>query len=66
VSLLAYTASTWTQVIVGLSIFVPVVITAALCWVILRGKTNDPDAQRLKQAQADYEARQAEQGSRRR
>jgi hypothetical protein len=65
VSLLAYTASTWTQVIVGLSIFVPVVVTIGLCFVFLRAK-GDPDEKRLKQVQADYEARQAEQGSRRR
>jgi hypothetical protein len=65
VSLLAYTASTWTQVIVGFSIFVPVVVTIGLCVVFLRAK-GDPDEKRLKQVQADYEARQAEQGSRRR
>ena len=65
-SLVAYTASTWTQVIVGLSIFVPVVVTIGLCFVFLRGKGNDPDEQRLRKAQADYEARQAEQASRHR
>ena len=53
---LAYTADAWTQVIVALSIFVPVVITAALAVVFLRGKKNDPDEQRLRQAQRDYEA----------
>ncbi len=63
--MLAYTASTWTQVIVGLSIFVPVVVTIGLCIVFLRAK-GDPDAERLKRVQADYEARQAEQASRRR
>jgi hypothetical protein len=62
---LAYSASTWTQVIVGLSIFVPVLITVGLCIAFLRAK-GDPDAERLKQVQADYEARQAEQASRRR
>ena len=54
---LAYTADTWTQVIVALSIFVPVVIAAVLAWVFLRGAKNDPDRQRLKRAQAEYESR---------
>ena len=43
---LAYTANTWTQVVVAFSIFVPVVIAASLTVVILRGKRNDPDEQR--------------------
>jgi hypothetical protein len=54
---LAYTASTWTQVIVAISIFVPVVVTAALAYVFLRGARNDPDEQRLRRAQQEYEAR---------
>jgi hypothetical protein len=54
---IAYTASTWTQIIVAFSIFVPVVVTALLAWVFLRGAKNDPDEQRLRRAQADYEAR---------
>ena len=64
--MLAYTGSTWTQIIVGLSIFVPVLVTIGLCFVFLRGRGNDPDEQRLKRAQADYEARQADPESRRR
>ena len=55
--MLAYTASTWTQVIVAISIFVPVVVTIALAFVFLRGKKNDPDEQRLRRAQEEYEAR---------
>jgi len=43
---LAYTASAWTQVIVGLSIFVPVVIAIWLTWFFLRGTKDDPDQQR--------------------
>jgi hypothetical protein len=43
---LAYTASTWTQVIVALSIFVPVAVAAWLAWFVLRGKRDDPDEQR--------------------
>jgi hypothetical protein len=52
----AYSGSTWTQVIVAISIFVPVVITIAITVVFLRGAKNDPDEQRLRQAQRDYEA----------
>ena len=55
--MLAYTADTWTQVIVGLSIFVPVVVAIALAFTFLRGAKDDPDRQRLKRAQAEYEAR---------
>jgi heme/copper-type cytochrome/quinol oxidase subunit 2 len=36
----------WTQIIVGLSIFVPVIVATVLAIVILRGKKNDPDEQR--------------------
>jgi hypothetical protein len=46
VSLLAYTASTWTQVIVACSIFIPVAIATALAWFVLHGKSSDPDEQR--------------------
>lgn len=53
---LAYTASTWTQVIVAFSIFVPVVLTIAIAVLFLRGARNDPDEQRLRRAQRDYEA----------
>jgi 6-phosphogluconate dehydrogenase len=53
---IAYSGSTWTQIIVAFSIFVPVVITIALAVAFLRGAKNDPDEQRLRQAQRDYEA----------
>jgi hypothetical protein len=53
----AYTASAWTQIIVAISIFVPVAVTIALAVVFLRGKKNDPDEQRLRRAQEEYEAR---------
>jgi hypothetical protein len=43
------TASGWTQVLVALSIFVPVIITIALTIFVLRGKKNDPDEQRWRQ-----------------
>ncbi len=55
--MLAYTASAWTQIIVAISIFVPVVVTIVLAFLFLRGAKNDPDEQRLKRAQQEYEAR---------
>ena len=54
---LAFTGTTWTQVIVGFSIFVPVAVTIALAVVFLRGSKDDPDEQRLRRAQQEYEAR---------
>jgi heme/copper-type cytochrome/quinol oxidase subunit 2 len=54
---LAYTGTTWTQIVVGMSIFVPVVVTIVLAVVFLRGAKNDPDEQRLRRAQREYEAR---------
>jgi hypothetical protein len=44
--IVAYTASGWTQVIVALSIFVPVVVAAAITVFVLRGAKYDPDEQR--------------------
>ena len=55
--MLAYTANTWTQIIVAISIFVPVVVTIALAVVFLRGAKNDPDEQRLRRAQQEHKAR---------
>lgn len=49
--------STSLQVIIALSIFVPLVVVVALAWVFLRGAKDDPDERRLRQAQADDEAR---------
>jgi hypothetical protein len=54
--ILAYTASGWTQVIVALSIFVPVVAAAAITIFVLRGAKNDPDEQRW-QRQAEERKR---------
>ena len=55
--MLAYTATTWTQIIVAISIFLPVAVTIALAVVFLRGKRDDPDEQRLRRVQQEYEAR---------
>jgi len=59
---IAYTADTWTQIIVAFSIFVPVVVTIVIAVVILRGAKNDPDEQRLRRAQQEYEAKRAANG----
>ena len=55
--MIAYTGSTWTQIVVAFSLFVPVVVTAVLAVVFLRGAKNDPDEQRLRRAQEDYQTR---------
>jgi hypothetical protein len=55
--LIAFSASAWTQVIVSLSIFVPVAITAALAWIFLRGARNDPDEQRRRRMDAERRAK---------
>lgn len=57
--MLALTASGWTQVIVALSIFVPVIVTALITIVVLRGKKDDPDEQRWRRL--EVERRQREQ-----
>ena len=44
--MLAYTATTWTQIIVAFSIFGPVAATAVIAWKVLHGGRNDPDEQR--------------------
>jgi heme/copper-type cytochrome/quinol oxidase subunit 2 len=54
--LIAYSASGWTELIVSLSIFVPVAIAAAITIVVLRGSKDDPDEQRW-QHQADERKR---------
>ena len=53
---LALTPSTWTQIIVGLSIFVPVVVTVSLTVFVLRGKKNDPDEQRWRRLEEERRA----------
>jgi heme/copper-type cytochrome/quinol oxidase subunit 2 len=53
--LLAYTADAWTQVIVALSIFVPVVVAIVLTVWVLRSGRNDPDEQRWRRLQEQAE-----------
>jgi hypothetical protein len=49
--------STATEIIVALSIFVPVIAAAALTAWVLLGRKRDPDHERLRRQQAEYEAR---------
>ncbi|MFL5910069.1 MAG: hypothetical protein ACJ768_05805 [Gaiellaceae bacterium] len=55
--MLAYTASGWTEFVVAVSIFLPVIAALAITIVVLRGNKSDPDEQRLRRVQAEYEAR---------
>lgn len=54
--MLAVSGSTWTQVVVALSIFVPVIVAATLTIWVLRGKKNDPDEQRWRRLEAEQRA----------
>jgi heme/copper-type cytochrome/quinol oxidase subunit 2 len=56
---IAYTASVWTQVIVAVSIFVPVLVTIAITWAFLRSARNDPDEQRRRRQDAERRAANA-------
>lgn len=38
----------WTQIIIALSIFVPVAVALAITIAVLRGTKDDPDEQRWK------------------
>ena len=58
--MLAYTADAWTQVVVALSIFVPVVVAIVLTVWVLRGAKNDPDEQRRRRLQAEQAEREAD------
>ncbi len=57
--MIAYTASVWTQVIVAVSIFVPVLVTVGITWAFMRGARNDPDEQRRRRMDADRRATNA-------
>jgi heme/copper-type cytochrome/quinol oxidase subunit 2 len=58
---LAVTSSTWTEVVVALSIFLPVIVAAVLAVWVLRGKKNDPDELRWKRLEAERRAADASQ-----
>ena len=53
--MLAMSGNTYLEIIIASSIFVPLTIVAILAWIFLRGAKNDPDEQRLRQAQQDAE-----------
>lgn len=55
-AVLAVSGNTWTQVVVALSIFVPVIVAAVLTVWVLRGKKNDPDEQRWRRLEAEQRA----------
>ena len=57
--MIAYTASVWTQVIVAVSIFVPVLVTVAITWAFMRSARNDPDEQRRRRMDAERRAANA-------
>jgi len=52
---LAYTASAWTQAIVALSIFVPVLAALWLTIWVLRGAKHDPDEKRWRRQRLEAE-----------
>lgn len=58
--LLAINGATWVQVVVVLSIFVPVTVVVILTWVFLRGKRDDPDEQRWRRLEEQRRAEQRE------
>lgn len=53
--MLAYTASTWTQAIVAVSIFVPVLAAVWLTVWVLRGAKHDPDENRRRRQRLEAE-----------
>ena len=59
----ALSASTWTQIIVAFSIFVPVAVALALTIVVLRGKKDDPDEQRWRRLAEQRHAAERDQQS---
>jgi hypothetical protein len=57
---LGYNADNWTELIVALSIFVPVALAVALTVWVLRGARDDPDEQRRRRLQAEHAEREAD------
>ncbi len=41
--MLAASGSTAVEVVIAVSIFIPVIVTVAIAWYVLRGKRDDPD-----------------------
>ena len=53
--LLAYQASAWTEFVVALSIFVPVLAALGLAIWVLRGAKHDPDENRWRRQRLEAE-----------
>ncbi len=51
--LVGATGNTWLEVILTLSIVVPLAVVVVLAWVFLRGAKDDPDERRLRRVQAE-------------
>jgi hypothetical protein len=58
--LLAYQASAWTEFVVALSIFVPVLAALGLTIWVLRGAKHDPDENRWRRQAAEQKRLDAE------
>ena len=57
---LALGSDGWSQLIVALSIFGPLVLTAALVVWVIRGGRSDPDELRHRRLQAEHRAQHAD------
>lgn len=58
--MLASGGSTASQVIIAVSIFLPVVVAIWLAWIFLRGKKDDPDEQRWRRLEEQRRAAERE------
>ena len=54
--MLAASGSTASQVIIAVSIFLPVLVAIWLAWIFLRGKRDDPDEQRWRRLEEQRRA----------
>lgn len=62
--MLAAQSSAALETVIAISIFLPVILTAALAWWVLRGKRDDPD-EKLWRLQDDARRRAREREKRR-
>ncbi len=58
--MLASGGSTASQVIIAVSIFLPVLVAIWLAWIFLRGKKDDPDEQRWRRLEEQRRAAERE------
>ena len=54
--MLASSGSTASQVIIAVSVFLPVIVAIWLAWIFLRGKKDDPDEQRWRRLEEQRRA----------